>query len=61
MTGSQTYTEKDWLIKENAYQLAARIEKYWRDKGYKINTFLELSKGGYGIRSNLFRGLPRHD
>jgi hypothetical protein len=58
----------DWLSKKGAEELERRIRKYWRDKGFRIETRVEESMSResffgtdrtlFGVRSNLIDGYP---
>lgn len=51
----------DLLSSFGAGVLAAHIGAYWRDRGYLVHAErYELpGGGGWGVRSDLFNGLPR--
>ena len=56
----------EYLTKAQAEQQAWRIEKYWRERGYQVVTWVETislrnaehGKSGYAVRSSLVGGLP---
>lgn len=55
----------DFLHKEGAQILAAKIQAYWADQGQSVMTYVEpvYSDAGrllcYGVRSDLRAGLPK--
>jgi type IV pilus biogenesis protein CpaD/CtpE len=60
----------DWCSEEGARELARRIRKYWKDRGYKVDVRVEtqIASGRKGdvapvrsgfVRSNLLNALPR--
>ena len=62
-----TRTIGDYVTKEGAEKLKARIEDYWRNRGYIPPTVGLLSQGfvpqireaRYDLRSDMVGGLPR--
>ena len=58
--------EHEYLTKKQAEQQAWRIEKYWRERGHAVETWIETislrgtehGKSAYVVRSSLVGGLP---
>lgn len=61
-----TRVDADWTNPSGAAQLKARIEDYWRERGYEIAVTLvdgpfnaALRASRVDVRSELINGLPR--
>lgn len=58
--------EADFTCHAGASELKARIETYWRERGYDVQVMLieapftqAIRSGRYDLRSELVNGLPR--
>jgi hypothetical protein len=57
--GNTVWDGPDYLAHEGAYQLAERLEAYWRAQGVEITITIVWKDGIACIRSNLVNGNPR--
>jgi len=58
--------EADFTSQSGAKELKARIESYWRQRGYDVQVMLveapftqAIRAGRYDVRSEMVSGLPR--
>lgn len=59
---------RNYFTQEGAEELARRVERYWRDRGYRVRAWTERvgtfepllrTSGWYVVRSDLVNGWPR--
>lgn len=61
------YPTRDWATEDGAHDLAARVERYWAEKGEIVRTHVspagDLRDGKnaliWCVRSDMINGLPR--